>query len=173
MPIANHLASAVIDLEFFAGRSLDYRTGVRRLLPTELTNEPFDALIVARETMSIHQILPDGFGVATSVKTHFNGFPIGFGGAGGGASAQFRFCFRRGFSGRFHDRAGGHLLGLTGRFCRRGGGHHAGLTGRFCPDSAAARWSQRNPSLFQISRDGLAADAGFHLNPSQRPSQAP
>src|SRR5208283_1034299 len=116
MPIADHGASAVVDLEFFAGRGLDYRTGFRRLAPTKLADESFDALIAAGEAIDIHQILPDRLGVATFAESRFNGFHIRFADAGRGASAGFRFWCRQGFAGRLSARVGGHLPGLTGRF---------------------------------------------------------
>jgi hypothetical protein len=40
-------------LEFFAGRGLDYHTGFQLLLPTELTDEPLDALISTGETKDV------------------------------------------------------------------------------------------------------------------------
>src|ERR1035441_84427 len=115
MPIADHGASAVVDLKFLAGRGLDYRTGLRGLAPTEPADEPLDALISTGETIGIHQILPDGLGVATFTESRFNGFHIRFADAGRGASAGFRFWCRQGFAGRARRappaRVGGHLLG--------------------------------------------------------------
>ena len=45
--IADHRASAVIDLDLLAVCGLDYRTSFRPLLPTELADESLDALIAA------------------------------------------------------------------------------------------------------------------------------
>src|ERR1035441_9151682 len=69
--LADHGKSAASDREFSARRGLDSRAGLRQLLPTELTNESLDALICAGETIAIHQILPDGLGIANSGKPSF------------------------------------------------------------------------------------------------------
>jgi len=65
MPIADHGASAVVDLEFFAGRGLDLPHRLPATGSTKLADESFDALIAAGEAIDIHQILPDRLGVAT------------------------------------------------------------------------------------------------------------
>ena len=62
--IAHHRAGAVIDLRFFAGRGLDHHAGFRRRRSAQLADEALDALIAAGEAVVVHQVLPDGHGVA-------------------------------------------------------------------------------------------------------------
>src|SRR5436305_9746867 len=100
MLIADHRATAVVDLEFFAGRGLDYRTGFRRLLPAELADKSFNTLVSAGEAIDIHQILPDCLGVAAFGESHFDGFDIGSAGAGRGAATGLRFWYLPCFAGR-------------------------------------------------------------------------
>ena len=62
--IAHHGAVAVIDLRFLAGRSFDHRAGFRRGGAAQLADEALDALVARREAVAVHQVLPDGHGVA-------------------------------------------------------------------------------------------------------------
>ena len=55
-------------------------------LPAELADEAPDALIAGGEAVGVHQILPDRHGVAATGEPHFDGFPVGFAGAGRGTA---------------------------------------------------------------------------------------
>ena len=85
LAVANHGASALIDLRFLAGSGLNDGTRFRRLSSTHLADEAFDAFVGASETMLVRQLLPDGHGVPATGQTGFDEFAIRFAG-----------CWRRG-----------------------------------------------------------------------------
>ena len=101
--VADHRARAVIDLGFLTGRGLDYGAGFFWCTADQLANETLDALVAARETAGIDQILPDRHGVAAAGEAQFDGVSMDRAGAGGER-------FRR----RLHAKVGGHRYG---RFC--------------------------------------------------------
>src|ERR1700692_3642436 len=83
LPIADHGASAVIDLRLFTRRGLDDAARFRRLSAAQLAGIALDALIGAGEAMPIHQFLPDGHGVPALRQSSFHELAIWLAGAGG------------------------------------------------------------------------------------------
>ena len=113
--IADHGASAVIDLRLFTRRGLDDAARFRRLSSAQFAGVTLDALIGAGEPMPVHQFLPDGHGVSALRQARFDEFAIRLTGTGG----WLRYGFQT-------ARVGGHLTAI-GRFCRlRVGGHFIG-----------------------------------------------
>jgi len=156
--VANHGTGTVIDLRLLTRRGLDDRTRFRRLRAAQFADVALDAFVGAPEAVLVHQLLPDGHGVAAMRQGHFDEIAPGLAGTGGWTVGGFR-----------PNRAGGHLAGI-GRFCGlRAGGH---LVGRFCfPPAPAAGCPYGNARSLQISGCGLPANAGGLLNPTQRPAQ--
>ena len=72
--IAHHRAGAVIDLRFFARRSLDHRPCFRPSRSAQLADKALDALITGPKRMAVDQVLPDRFGVAAARKPQLNQF---------------------------------------------------------------------------------------------------
>ena len=70
--VTHHWPVAIINLRFFAGCRLDHDTGFRRTLSAELPDEALDALIVPRETVLVHQVLPDRLGVTATRERQFD-----------------------------------------------------------------------------------------------------
>ena len=135
--VAHHGARSVIHLAFFPGCSFDHRAGFRRRLATETKDEPLDTLIATGEAATIHQVLPDTFGVAALREFQLDGFPVWLAGTTAGGCVG---CGRR--RGRqYRARVGDHF-GTIGRFCRLGVGDH--FVGRFCrrTPSPSTRWTQ-------------------------------
>jgi hypothetical protein len=143
--VADHRAAAVVHLRLFAGRRLDHHTGFRRPRTTELAYEALDALVGATEAVIVHQVLPDGLGVAALAEPDLDHLPVGLAGAGRGTTT--RRCVR----------VGGHL---NGRFCRR-------------LPSPPARGPGFDSGGPQVGRRGLAAHTGGPLDMPQRPTQPP
>jgi hypothetical protein len=147
-------------------------------------------MIPACEAAGVHQILPDGLGIAATGKAHFDGVSMRFAGAGRWAAAGFRGGPCRGFIDRFLTGIGAHQLDLTGRsfrsgvgghlldginrFCAAGVGGH--LIGRFCGlwrcATPPARPPQLDAGLPQVPGRRFAPDTGGFLDSPQRPSQA-
>ena len=114
-------------------------------------------LIAGGEAEAIHQILPDGTGVAALRDADRDGLLIRGTGTGGWAASRLRCGHRRGASSQLRAKVGDHLIGrfcrgrvgdhLIGRFCRGGVGDH--LIGRFCRggvgDHLVGRFCHRRP----------------------------
>ena len=128
--IADHGASAVIDLGLFAGRGLNHGASFFRRAADQLAHEALDALVAAREAAGVDQVLPDRHGVAATGQPHFDGVAMYRAGAG-------RRRRHRRLLGGSHAKVGGHP---DGRFCvnrvasdpvggvgRRGGGSAIGI----------------------------------------------
>lgn len=96
--IAHHGPGAVIDLRFLAGSGNDHYASLGGLRSAELAHEALHALVAAGETVLIHQVLVDGRGIAATAESQFDGFAVGFAGAGAG-TALWRRHWRRGKSG--------------------------------------------------------------------------
>ena len=79
--VADHRAVAVIDLALFAGRGLDDHTSFRRLAGVKLADEAPHTLVAGGEPASVHQILPDGYGVAAPRQPDFDRVPVRLAGA--------------------------------------------------------------------------------------------
>jgi len=62
--IAHHGTFAIIDLGLLPGRRLNDRAGFRCGRRLQLAHVARHALITSREAATIHQILPDGTGIA-------------------------------------------------------------------------------------------------------------
>ena len=110
--IAHHGTGAVIDLALLAGGGLDDDTRFGSLGSLQLASETLDALIAAGETVCVHQVLPDGFGIATLGQRQLDGLPKRFAGAGGWAMTGWRGRCRH----RLRLGVGGHLIVWAGRF---------------------------------------------------------
>jgi hypothetical protein len=115
--IADHGARAEIDLRLFAWAGFDDPARFRRLSSAQLASVALDTLIGAGETMPVHQLLPDGHGVAAMRQTSFDEFAIRLAGTGSWVRRRVGLV-----------RVGGHLTAI-GRFCHLGVGGH--LIGRF------------------------------------------
>jgi hypothetical protein len=181
--VTDHGACAVIDLGLFAGRGLDHRAGFWRLVWMQLGDEATDALVAGGETGGVHQILPDGHGVAATGEPEFDQVPVGRASACRRAAAGLRFGHCGCTGGQLSAKVGDHLIGrfcggrlgggLTGRFCRRRVGDH--LVGRFCRrlPSPTAGWAKGDPGGFQIGGRRFATNACLSLDSPQRPAQPP
>jgi hypothetical protein len=72
----------------FAGRRFDHHTGLRRSGAKELAYEALDALIGPAEAVIVHQVLPDGLGIAALAKPEIDDLSVGLAGAGGGTATR-------------------------------------------------------------------------------------
>ena len=102
--IAHHGAGAVVDLSLFAWCGFDHHAGFGRRGPAQFSHEALDAGIAPRETVAIHQVLPDGHRVAAPRQCGLDDLPVGFASARRGTAAGLP---RRVFG----LRVGGHLYG--------------------------------------------------------------
>ena len=101
--VAHHRAVAVIDLRFFAGRGLDHHASFRRWRSAQLADEALDAVVAAGEAVVVHQVLPDGHGVAAARQRQLDDFAVRLAGAGRRTAARLRLrlwsrCRSAGFS---------------------------------------------------------------------------
>jgi hypothetical protein len=85
---ADHGAAAVVHLRLFAGRCLDHHTGLRRPGTTEFANEALDALVGPTEAVIVHQVLPDGLGIAALAEPELDHLPVGLAGTGRGTAPR-------------------------------------------------------------------------------------
>ena len=83
--MADHGPSAVVDLQFLAGRGEDDRAGLGRGGATQLANKAFDALVTGGEAVVVDQVLVNRLGVAALAEREFDEIAEGLAGAGGGA----------------------------------------------------------------------------------------
>ncbi len=154
--IAHHGTVAVVHLRFFAGRGFNHHASFRRRDSAQLANEPLDAVVSPGEAVVVHQVLPDGHGVAATRQPQFDDFPVRLARAGSRTAARLPFRLgHRGIGWLFRRRVGGHLYG---RFCRRS-------------PAPTARWPERDPGRFEVSAGRFPPDTGGLLNPPQRPAE--
>ena len=73
---ADHGASAVIDLCFFARSGDDHRPRLQHLSRAEFVDEAFDALVAVPKALLSHQVLPDSHRIATAVQSQLDDFTI-------------------------------------------------------------------------------------------------
>jgi hypothetical protein len=145
--IAHHGAGAIVHLRLFARRGFNHHAGFGRGRPAQLPHEALDAGIAPRETVAVHQILPDGHRVPTLCQFGFDDLPVGFASARRGAAAWLPK----------------RLFGL------RVGGH---LYGRFCRIPSPPTWrTHRDSRSPEIGSGGFAANVRRSLYAPQRPSQ--
>ena len=155
--VTDHGACAVIDLGLFAGRGLDHRASFWQLVWMQLGDEATDALVAGGETAGVHQILPDGHGVAATGEPEFDQVPVGRASACRRAASGLRFGHCGCTGGQLSAKVGDHLIG---RFCRR-------------LPSPTAGWAKGDPGGFQIGGRRFATNAGVPLDSPQRPAQPP
>jgi len=74
--IADHWASAVIDLCFFARSGDDHRPRLQHLSRAQFVDEAFDALVAVRKAVLRNQILPDGHRIATTIQARLDHFAV-------------------------------------------------------------------------------------------------
>src|SRR2546427_1796920 len=136
--VANHGATAVIDLSFLSRRGENDPHGLWRLRSAKLANKTLHGLVAMGKAVIGNQVLPDGHGIPVTTQSMLDQLAIRFAGAIG------RLWMGRCplVSRRCLARVGGHLYG---RFClTRVGGHHYG---RFCRRSASPpRQAHHHPS---------------------------
>jgi hypothetical protein len=168
--VADHRASAVVDLAFFARSGLDDGAGFRRAAGAQLTDEALDTLVAAAEAAAVHQVLPDRHSVAATRKAEFDRIPEGRASAGGGTATGRRSWRRDGpADAQLRAIVGDHLIG---RFCRPQVGNH--LLGRFwrCAPPPSG-WPHRDSCGSEVCPNGLAPDVCGLFNAPHRPSQTP
>ena len=139
------------------------------------------ALITGVEAADVHEVLPNGHGVAAPREPDFDRVAVRRAGAGRWTAAGFRLGRNGCAGGQLRAKVGGHHVGrfCAGRMvvaCRErfpAVGDH--LYGRFYRRSPppVAGWPQYDSGLFQVARSGLTAHTDGSLNSSKRPSQPP
>lgn len=137
-------------LSFFSRSGLNHHAGFGRGRPSQLPHEALEAGVATRETMAVHQILPDSHRVAALCQSGFDDLPVGFASARRMATVWLPRRF-------FGVRVGGHPYG---RFWRR--------------LSPPARRSHRDSGRPKICPGGFAAKMRRRFNAPQRlpkPSQ--
>src|SRR5271169_5896010 len=132
-----------------ARSGFNHHAGFGRGSPAQLPHEALHAGIALRETVAVHQVLPDRHRVATLCQFGFNHLPVGFASARRGAAAWLPRRF-------FGLRVGGHLYG------------------RFCRIPSPPTWrTYRDSRSPEICPGRFTANVCRSLNAPQRPSQPP
>ena len=77
----NQRSRPAIDLGFFSWCGLDNPHRLGRTGSPKLADKALDRLVAVREPVIRDQVLPDGHGIAATVQTELDQFPLGLTGA--------------------------------------------------------------------------------------------